>query len=142
VPPCSDEPDHLTWREKDGQRFAVKITAAGRATIHVADGKEPTVEATAPPADQVSPEPIPADPPTTQTSPAIAAAPSKPATKIAIVIELMAREGGATLEEMMAATGWLSHSTRAVLSGLRKKGYELAKIKRGDSTCYCIAKAA
>ena len=53
----------------------------------------------------------------------------------------MQREGGATLEEMMAATSWLPHSTRAVLSGLRKKGYELVKTKRADTTRYSIAKA-
>ena len=30
-----------TWREEGNQRFAVKITDAGRAAIHAADGKEP-----------------------------------------------------------------------------------------------------
>lgn len=133
-----------TWREAGGQRFAVRITNTGRAAVHVADGNGPNIEAGASPANQAAPEPIPADPPISQNSPnaAITAAPSKPATKIAIVIELMQRDGGATLGEMMAATSWLPHSTRAVLSGLRKKGYSLAKTKRGDTTSYSIAKAA
>ena len=30
-----------TWREEGNQRFAVKITDAGRAAIQAADGKEP-----------------------------------------------------------------------------------------------------
>jgi hypothetical protein len=130
------------WREAGGQRFAVKITDAGRAAVHVVDGKAPNLAAA--PADQAAPKPIPADQSTSQPAPdaAIATASAKPATKIAIVIDLMQRKGGATLEEMMTATGWLPHSTRAVLSGLRKKGYELAKTKRGDSTSYNIAKAA
>ena len=133
-----------TWREAGGQRFAVKITDAGRAAIHVADGKEPNFEAGAAPPDQAAPGPISADPPPAHPGPdvTIAMVSSKPTTKIGIVIELMQCEGGATLDEMMAATNWLPHSTRAVLSGLRKKGYDLAKTKRGDTTSFSIAKAA
>lgn len=36
---------------------------------------------------------------------------------------LLLRDEGATLEQMIAATGWLPHTTRAALTGLRKKGY-------------------
>jgi hypothetical protein len=61
-----------------------------------------------------------------------------PANKIDQVIALLGRTQGATLAEMVAATGWQPHSTRAVLTGLRKKGHALVRDKRGDVTCYRI----
>jgi DNA-binding MarR family transcriptional regulator len=46
-------------------------------------------------------------------------------SKIASVIGLLSRAEGATLAELIAATGWLPHTTRAALTGLRKRGYVL-----------------
>lgn len=63
-------------------------------------------------------------------------------SKIARVIALLQREQGATLEELVHETGWLPHTTRAALTGLRKKGHTLEKTKRGDVTCYRIEGAA
>ena len=42
---------------------------------------------------------------------------------------LVAREDGATLDQMIAATGWLPHTTRAALTGLKKKGYLISSDK-------------
>jgi hypothetical protein len=47
------------------------------------------------------------------------------------VIELLQRDHGATIDELIAATGWLAHTTRAALTGLRKRGYTVA-INRSD----------
>ena len=66
----------------------------------------------------------------------------KPQTKTAMVLGLLQRPNGATLYEMVAATGWLPHTTRAALTGLRKKGHAIAKTKREDVTCYRIAAEA
>lgn len=38
---------------------------------------------------------------------------------------LLLRDEGATLEQMIAATGWLPHTTRAALTGLKKRGYAI-----------------
>jgi len=47
---------------------------------------------------------------------------SKPLTKIGVVTDMLRRGEGATVAEMMAATGWQAHSVRGVLSGtVRKK---------------------
>jgi len=62
-------------------------------------------------------------------------------SKIAMVIGLLERPGGATLAEMVEATGWLPHTTRAALTGLKKKGHVIAKAKRDDVICYHIARA-
>lgn len=44
-------------------------------------------------------------------------------TKQVQLAALLIRDEGATLDQMIAATGWLPHTTRAALTGLRKKGY-------------------
>lgn len=63
-------------------------------------------------------------------------------TKIGMVIALLQRDEGATLDEMVKATGWLTHTTRAALTGLKKKGHSIERDKRDDVPCYRIAKSA
>lgn len=62
----------------------------------------------------------------------------KAMTKIDIVLDLLRREQGATLAELIDATAWLPHTTRAALTGLRKKGHVLDKATRDGATCYSI----
>jgi hypothetical protein len=52
-------------------------------------------------------------------------APSKQQQLAALVV----RDEGATLDQMIAATGWLPHTTRAALTGLKKKGYVISSDK-------------
>jgi hypothetical protein len=56
------------------------------------------------------------------------AGPSAPrgGSKLARVIALLERDHGATIAELIAATGWLAHTTRAALTGLRKRGFAVA----------------
>ena len=42
-------------------------------------------------------------------------------TKLSLVIELLRRKDGATLPEMVKATGWQAHSVRGAMSGALKK---------------------
>lgn len=63
-------------------------------------------------------------------------------TKSAIVIALLRRDEGVTLAELVEATGWLPHTTRAALTGLKKKkGHVIEKTKRDEATCYRIVEA-
>ena len=55
-------------------------------------------------------------------------------TKQGRVITLLGRDTGASLSELIAATGWLPHTTRAALTGLRHKGFVLDRDKRADGT--------
>jgi hypothetical protein len=52
-------------------------------------------------------------------------------SKLARVNGLLERDHGATIAELIAATGWLAHTTRAALTSLRKRGYAVA-IDRSD----------
>jgi hypothetical protein len=47
-------------------------------------------------------------------------------TKQETLIAMLRAEGGATIDEMAAATGWAAHSIRGVLSGALKKKLGLA----------------
>lgn len=115
--------DIESWREDDGQGIAVIITDAGRAAIAL-DNNSSTQQVENIAADG-HPQPSP---------------PAYP-TKTAMVIDLLSRSEGATLADLVTATGWLPHTTRAALTGLRKKGRNITKSKRGSETCYHVAAA-
>lgn len=69
----------------------------------------------------------------------MAATRSNPQTKSATVIALLNRGKGASIDEICKATRWQTHSTRAFLTGLRKKGYVVTREQRGDEgTAYRI----
>jgi len=55
-------------------------------------------------------------------------------TKAAIVVKLLKRKCGASLEELMKTTGWQPHSVRGFLSGTIKKrmGLDLASKRDGN----------
>jgi Protein of unknown function (DUF3489) len=59
----------------------------------------------------------------TVKSTALTAATIRLATKHRQVVDLLSRKTGASLEEMSTLTNWLPHSTRAFLTGLKKKDF-------------------
>lgn len=63
----------------------------------------------------------------------------KAQTKSALVVDLLRRPEGATLVQLVEATGWLPHTTRAALTGLRKKDHVILKNKVEGATRYTIA---
>jgi hypothetical protein len=64
---------------------------------------------------------------TNETSSSTPAA--KADSKTARVIALLQRQEGASVDELVAETGWQSHTTRAALTGLRKKGHAISSEK-------------
>ena len=74
-----------------------------------------------------------------QTPPA---KPEKGPSKTDKVLSLLQRQGGATLDELVAATGWLPHTTRAALTGLKKKGHTIGRTKADGVSRYSIAASA
>ena len=64
-------------------------------------------------------------------------------TKVVLIRDLLSRPEGASLVELIAATGWLPHTTRAALSRIRSAGQVLLKNPREDGvTAYRIAIAS
>ena len=61
-----------------------------------------------------------------------------PKTKRAIVIALLSRPDGASLDEIVAATNWLAHTARAALTGLKKQGHVLSSVKNDGVRRYRI----
>jgi len=54
---------------------------------------------------------------------------TKPPSKQDQLAALLVRDEGASLDQLIAATGWLPHTTRAALTGLKKKGYAISSDK-------------
>ena len=109
-----------TWRTDDDRLFGLILTEAGQDALGLgAEKQAPEKDAHA---GQSTAAPAP-----------------RPGSKIAAVVALLQRKEGATLDEMVKATGWQSHTARAALTGLRKKGHSIAKTKRDQTTCYAIA---
>lgn len=75
-----------------------------------------------------APQPVPPSAPIS-ASKAIAA---KSPTKASLVEVLLGQDAGAALDDLCQATGWLPHTCRAFLTGLRKKGRVLERHKRED----------
>lgn len=62
-------------------------------------------------------------------------------TKSATIIRLLSRNTGADLTALQKATGWQPHSVRAMLSTLRKAGYQIDRMApktEGTSMTYRI----
>lgn len=111
------------WRQdENGKRIGLKITKSGYAAIGAQCEEQGEGDAA----------------PTATAIETVRAG-----TKQAAVIDLLARPSGATLGDLIDATGWLPHTTRAVLSGLRKKGFEFSSEKPdGGERRYSVAMPA
>lgn len=113
------------FEDDDGRSFALIITKRGRDMARAAS--EPANEPSRPEAGS-EPE-----------GPVRAIRQPREGSKIAIVIALLSRETGAGLADLIAATGWLPHTTRAALTGLRKRGHEVTRVRLEDrGTVYRI----
>jgi hypothetical protein len=116
------------WRtEEAGQLIGLRITASGLAAL----GLDPTeqFDHVATPDDRL------AIPPQHQPAP-------RAGTKQDLLLQLVSRKQGATINDMMAATDWLPHTTRAALTGLRRKGYHLTRTSSTAGSIYRVDTAA
>jgi hypothetical protein len=110
--------DKTEVNRTDGDtRYGAYITAAGLAAIGVSEDGEPVAGAT--PVEL--PEIIDVE---------------KAPTKIAIVLEMLGRPDGVLLPDLIEATGWLPHTIRAAITGLRKKNHAVQLLKRDGVTAY------
>jgi hypothetical protein len=125
------KPGAPIWRRDDaGQGYALKLTTAGLKAIAVDEGSQNAIE----PSEAPQPEAKEVGSPDEVGHPAGVAAP-RDGSKLALVVEHLQRADGATIVDLTQATGWLPHTTRAALTGLRKRGYAVIRerIGAGDS---------
>jgi hypothetical protein len=116
---------HTVWRH-DAERGALTLRATPLAHaalgIGDADYALPTAHAGA------APEPLR----------------RRSGTKQEVLIAMLSAKGGATIDEIVAATGWLSHTARGFMSGAlkRKLGLTIASEKvDGRGRCYKLPPA-
>jgi hypothetical protein len=130
------KPD-TAWRrdEAEGQSYALMVTPAGRAAINA---EEPGQQPEPKPARKSKRAAKPAGRKSTKSA---SAAGPRAGSKLAQVIKLLSAARGATLDALVKATDWLPHTTRAALTGLRKRGYEIEKERHeGGRTTYRIVR--
>ena len=102
------------WRETgDGHGTTLIATEAGLEAI----GIEPVVASACVGLRKPKPEPV-RKPDDTGTAKPVAI---RAGTKQAQIIAMLQRPEGATVAEMVAATGWLAHTVRGCISGALKK---------------------
>ena len=65
----------------------------------------------------------------------------RPGTRQTQLLELLQRDAGADIDEMVHLTGWQPHSVRAVLTGFRKRGIEVTRAKEGNGVSVYRASA-
>ena len=123
------------WRqdEQAGQSFALRLTAAGVRAIPIDDrsASDDTRGARTRAGWRGQFRNHPADCCRSSDNGSPRPSPPRGGTKLARLVELLQRDQGATITELAAATDWLPHTTRAALTGLRKRGYAVT-INRSD----------
>src|SRR5271166_6054899 len=123
------EPGTPLWRrDETGRSFALKLTAAGLKAIAVDEGpQDEPGEASQPPLLPEAKNGVSLD---DVGGHAPAAAP-RDGSKLALMINLLRRADGATIVDLTQATGWLAHTMRAAIAGLRKRGYAVIRERIG-----------
>jgi hypothetical protein len=123
------------WRrDKAGQGYALKLTAAGLKAVVVVEGSEGAIESI----DMTKTCALPED----VGEHAKTRAP-RDSSKLGRVIRLLRRSDGATIVDLTGATGWLPHTARAALTGLRKRGYGVVRERvAAGGSIYRISGAA
>jgi hypothetical protein len=132
--------DQPAWRTDENERpVGLKITRAGLKALGIESS-----EADEPHAPQATPKKRPRKAAGKRIARTARASDGPRAgSKQALVMSLLSRAKGATLEQLVEATGWLPHTMRAALTGLRRRGFELGKYKSASGqTVYRIGSAA
>jgi len=127
------KPGAHVWRcdDANGQAYALKLTAAGLKAIAVEDAE--AIEGAAGVSPTASGE-VPKNATDHEAAAGIVAPIAWPraGSKLAAVVGLLRREGGATIDQLADAMGWLPHTTRAALTGLRRRGFGIDRRNAKD----------
>jgi Protein of unknown function (DUF3489) len=126
------KPGMPAWRKSEEGSRSLIITKLGRASIGV-DGQDGANAVGDRAVNSLKKQAAPAALGPKAVTP-------RQGSKLAEVIVLLNRNKGASIEELIAATGWQAHSTRAALTGLRQRGYGIERQRggKGEASIYRI----
>ena len=127
------------WRHDDQGSFALRITGAGLTAIGIEPEREGESEGESEGRSKCD-EPAPEQKARKgRAGDRHRSAAPRSGSKQALIVDLLSRGEGATLADITVATGWLPHTARAALTGLRHKGYALTSSKEiGGARTYLI----
>ncbi|GGJ33829.1 DUF3489 domain-containing protein [Neoroseomonas lacus] len=132
----------IAWRtDQAGLRHGLRITAAGLtaagvhgdATVETADAGADTSEAEL--SVSAGSDAAAVEEPSAERG-SRDAPPRRPTGKLGEVLQAISAEAGATLVEITTLTGWLPHTVRAAVTGLRKRGFDVALIQQSGRKAY------
>jgi hypothetical protein len=135
----------LAWRtDEAGQHHGLRITATGLAAAGVSG--EAAAESTDTDADNeevagsAGSDAAAVEEPVAERG-SQEASPRHPTGKLGEVLQAISAEAGATLSEITTLTGWLPHTARAAVTGLRKRGFGVALIQQNGRKAYRLTAA-
>jgi hypothetical protein len=137
------KPGMPVWRhDGDGRPISLMITKAGQKAIGLAEAAPPaTARADMKPngAKALAKHAPKERAGRSGVQPAPTTITLRAGSKQALVISMLSGKSGATLDALVEATGWLPHTTRAALTGLRQKGFSIERTRENDASIYRIA---
>ena len=129
------------WREgEDGRRMMLVITDTGLRAIGVDAGEKtskkptPTKMRAKKPRGRAVQKPTAATPKGKKSQTV-----ARQGTKQALLIDLLKRKKGATIEAIVETLGWLPHTVRAALTRLRQQGFQIERVREDGVSRYRIA---
>lgn len=102
--------DSPSWRQDEDGRYSLFVTDAGLRALCVETGETPALV----PTSNGAPESVKPPPENRRTK-------KRGGTKIDVAVQLLSRRKGATIADLMEATGWQAHSVRGAIAGAIKK---------------------
>ncbi len=128
------------WREgEDGRRMLLVITDAGLQALDGEPAEEsskqptPTKTRAKKPRRRIVQKPITATPKGKKSQTA-----ALQGTKRALLIDLLKRKKGTTIEAIVETLGWLPHTGRAALTRLRQQGFQIERVRKDGVSRYRI----
>jgi hypothetical protein len=112
------KPGMVIWREENGRNVSLVIARAGRDAIGVENDTAEFDRSAAKKANAAAAS----EKGSTDGAP-------RPGSKQALIIAMLSKDHGASLDTMVEATGWLPHTTRAALTRLRQRGYAVERLR-------------
>lgn len=130
-----------TWREDGARKIGLAITLAGKDAIGLAPDRSATDETGANSTPSAEAPRLEAPDPSAAIAQRVDIT-ARAGSKQSIVLNLLRQKQGVTITDLVDATGWLPHTTRAALTGFRKRGLLITKEKVDGVTRYsAIAEA-